>query len=49
MHPLIGLALAILASIVGTVALIWYLASPKLDPSRLRRENKGRRRSDQAS
>jgi len=45
--PLSLLALVIIAAIAGTGMLAWYFSADELDSSQLKRDNKGRRRSDQ--
>lgn len=45
--PLSLLALIIILAIVGTGMLVWYFSADELDSAQLKRDNKGRRRSDQ--
>ena len=45
--PLLILALVIIATIVGTGVLVWYSSGDYLDGDKIKRDNKGRRRSDQ--
>lgn len=45
--PLSLLALVIILAIVGTGMLVWYFSADELDATQLKRDNKGRRRSDQ--
>jgi hypothetical protein len=45
--PLLILALVIILAIVGTGLLVWYSSADDLDGAQLKRQNKGRRRSDQ--
>lgn len=40
------LALVVVVTIVGGALLVWYSGADQLDGSRLKRDNKGRRRSD---
>jgi NhaP-type Na+/H+ or K+/H+ antiporter len=45
--PILALALIVTSSIVGTGWVVWVLCGESLDPDKLKRDNKGRRRSDQ--
>jgi hypothetical protein len=45
--PLSLLALVIILAIAGTGMLVWYFSADELDVAQLKRDNKGRRRSDQ--
>jgi hypothetical protein len=45
--PLLILALVILGTITGAAYLVWHVSADRLDPTTLKRSNKGRRRSDQ--
>lgn len=45
--PLLILALVIFFVVFGTLLLVWYSSANYLDGDKIKRDNKGRRRSDQ--
>lgn len=44
--PLLILALVIFITVVGAGVLVWYSSADYLDGDKIKRDNKGRRRSD---
>lgn len=46
-YPLAILALIIIFSIGCAIFLFWHFGADTLDPDKIKRANKGRRRSDQ--
>ncbi len=44
---LLALALIITTAIAGTAFLFWYFSADSLKPDKIKRSNRGRRRSDQ--
>ncbi len=45
--PLLILALVIFLTVIGGGLLVWYSCADYLDSDKIKRDNKGRRRSDQ--
>lgn len=45
--PLLILALVIFLTVIGGGLLVWYSCADELDGAKIKRDNKGRRRSDQ--
>ena len=45
--PLLILALVIFLTVIGGGLLVWYSGADELDGAKIKRDNKGRRRSDQ--